>query len=92
MINIEWIEPDVKTGILRVGDELDKYLDPYEFSCIIQMKGNVAYLKGGCGKFKPSWKYYVYAELIKHGIEFVYWERVKKDGSIHPVGPYKVER
>jgi hypothetical protein len=91
VIDIEWLDSGTRTGILRAGDELDKYLDPYEFSCIIQIKDNMAYLKGGCGAFKPGWKTHVYRELLKHGVEYVYWDRVRKDGSIHTAGPYKVE-
>lgn len=86
-IDIEWLPEDGKKGIIRVGNELNKFLDPYDFVVFIHIEGDTAHLKGGCGKFDNKYKKQILEKLCQCGISKITWERIRKDGSIHVVGP-----
>ena len=77
--HIEWLTP--KIGILRVGRKFIEFLDPYEFSCVGERRGdNIIIFKGGSSKGKVA----IVAErdsirdcLEPLGIKWVIWSRVK---------------
>lgn len=89
---VEWIPDIVRTGIIRCGTECHKFLDPYEFAFVLTMEGKHAHMKAGCGKLKPEWRKDVLEALASEGVETVTWERVRKDGSVHLVGPIKLNK
>jgi hypothetical protein len=67
------LEPTV--AVLRVGDELAGYGDPYEFSATVIIRGRQAELVGGAGRFDPKWRRAIMAELRAWGVEEVIFER-----------------
>ena len=69
------LEPTV--AVLRVGEDLHKYGDPYEFSATVIIRGRRAEIVGGAGRFDPKWRHAVSTELRAWGIEEVVFERKK---------------
>lgn len=67
------LEPTV--AVLRVGDELNGYGDPYEFSATVIIRGRQAEIVGGAGRFDLKWRRAICAELRAWGIDEVIFER-----------------
>jgi hypothetical protein len=67
------LEPTV--AVLRIGEELNGYGDPYEFSATVIIRGRQAEIVGGAGRFDPSWRHAIAAELRAWGIDEVIFER-----------------
>ena len=69
------LEPTV--AVLRVGDELNEYGDPYEFSATVLIRGRRAEIVGGAGRFDPKWRRAISQELRAWGIDEVVFDRKK---------------
>jgi hypothetical protein len=69
------LEPTV--AVLRVGEELNEYGDPYEFSATVIIRGRQAEIVGGAGRFDPNWRHAISKELRAWGIDEVIFERKK---------------
>jgi len=62
-------------AVLRVGDELLEFGDPYEFSATVIIRGRSAEIIGGCGRFDVRWRREVERALASWGITEVAFER-----------------
>lgn len=90
--HLEWLDAD-KIGVLRVGKNLFNFKDPYEFSMVIELKDDVAHLIAGNGKLTIEHRTAIFEELFKHKeIKFIIWERIRKNGTTHNVGPFEIEK
>jgi hypothetical protein len=69
------LEPTV--AVLRVGEDLNGYGDPYEFSATVIIRGRQAEIIGGAGRFDPKWRHAISMELRAWGIDEVTFERKK---------------
>jgi hypothetical protein len=67
------LEPTV--AVLRIGDELNGYGDPYEFSATVIIRGRQAEIVGGSGRFDPKWRHAIWAELRAWGVDEIIFER-----------------
>jgi len=88
--HIEWLDPKYKVGILRCGESLFNYGDPYEFVFVVCSLGNSAHLIAGIGKINQKMRNEILIQLTSNGIESITWDRIRKDGSTHRVGPIKL--
>jgi hypothetical protein len=67
------LEPTV--AVLRAGEGLNRYGDPYEFSATVIIRGRQAEIIGGAGRFDPKWRREIRTELRAWGIDEVVFER-----------------
>jgi len=67
------IEP--VTAVLRVGDELLEFGDPYEFSATVIIRGRRAEIVGASGRFELRWRREIERALAKWGVTEVVFER-----------------
>ena len=85
-VDLEWLQG--KTGIIRWGDEFEKYGDPYEFVVIVEMDNddNSAELKSAVGRISTKGRREIFHILKENGIKKVRWERKNK------ANPKKIEK
>lgn len=63
------------TAVLRVGEELERFGDPYEFSCTVVIDKSHALIKGAAGTYSKATRIAIEDELRYHGITTIEWER-----------------
>ncbi len=56
------------TAVLRIGDDLEKFGDPYEFSATVVLRGSRAEIVSSAGKFDPKWHEDVDRALLSWGV------------------------
>lgn len=78
--HIEWV-----VGIIRAGSELEKFGDPYEFTCMLIKEGDRVHIKGAAGKFTLAIRRAISRALKEAGIDNAEWERANN-------APRKVSR
>lgn len=74
--DVEWV-----VGVVRAGSQFKKYGDPYEFSCTVIRRGEVAEIVGASGRFDRSIYESVRAALLAEGITEAIWERKNSGGT-----------
>jgi len=62
-------------AVLRVGEQLFEYGDPYEFSATVLIRGHQAELVAGAGRFDPKWRRDICEALLSWGVTEVVFER-----------------
>ena len=76
---------------VRVGKDLNKYGDKFEFSFMMEVNGNHALLTLGSGSIGLDMLKEVMQGIYNlGGIDTISWERYRDGGSVHIAGPYRV--
>lgn len=70
--------------VVRGGEEFKEWGDPYEFVCIVEAKGETAYVTALAGKIPQGFLGEITERLMALGFKRARWERIKS-GKIKKV-------